>query len=418
MSLYNTYVDYVGNGAVKDYAVPFAYIDVNDIVVTVGGVEVEDPAFTLSNPNTVHFAAAPANGAAVRIERSTTINAARVVFSNGSSTTAQQLNRMVVQLLYALQEAVDRSIVGFANAEDAVDTANAADAKATTALSTANTALTTANTSITTANNAASTATTAAAAAAAAQVAAQAAAASANVHTASDLPYVNTTSGLSATDVQHAIDLIAAATGVVEITTDVVDNLSSVAGDTASDALDALAGLITALSASLKTVALTGAYADLTGKPTLFSGAFSALTGKPTTVAGYGITDALAFLNVAQSWTKQQTSALATITDQATLAWDVSGAQKAKVTLGGNRTMGAVTNAVEGTTYYLWVIQDATGSRTITWTTTGAGSFDFGAVGAPTLTTTASKADLLVFEAISIAGTLKLRYVGSAKAFT
>lgn len=41
------------------------------------------------------------------------------------------------------------------------------------------------------------------------------------------------------------------------------------------------------------TVATTGAYSDLTGKPTLFSGAFADLTGKPTTLNGYGITDAL-----------------------------------------------------------------------------------------------------------------------------
>ena len=109
---------------------------------------------------------------------------------------------------------------------------------------------------------------------------------------------------------------------------------------------------------------------------------------------------------------------LATLTDGANISWTVSTGQKAKVTLGGNRTMNAVTGAVEGYSYFLWVIQDGTGSRTISWTTTGAGSFDFGTDGAPTLTTTASKADLLCFEAISIGGTLKLRYAGIKKGFT
>lgn len=42
----------------------------------------------------------------------------------------------------------------------------------------------------------------------------------------------------------------------------------------------------------LAAVAATGAYSDLTGKPTLFSGSFTDLTGKPTTLSGYGITDA------------------------------------------------------------------------------------------------------------------------------
>ena len=43
-------------------------------------------------------------------------------------------------------------------------------------------------------------------------------------------------------------------------------------------------------TSSLATVATSGAYADLTGKPTLFSGSFADLTSKPTTLAGYGIT--------------------------------------------------------------------------------------------------------------------------------
>lgn len=123
-------------------------------------------------------------------------------------------------------------------------------------------------------------------------------------------------------------------------------------------------------------------------------------------------------LNAQNQWSGQQTSPLQTLTDAANIAWDVSTKQKAKVTLGGNRTMDAVSNAVEGTSYFIWVIQDGTGSRTVTWTTSGAGSFDFGADGAPTLTTTASKADLLCFEAISIGGTLKLRFAGIKKGFT
>lgn len=126
----------------------------------------------------------------------------------------------------------------------------------------------------------------------------------------------------------------------------------------------------------------------------------------------------VATLSTAQAWTAQQYFTLGTVTDGANLAWDVSTKQKAKVTLGGNRTFDAVSNAVEGATYTLWVIQDGTGSRTISWTTTGSGSFDFGATGAPTLTTTASKADVISFEAMTIGGTLKLRFLGIQKAYT
>jgi hypothetical protein len=111
---------------------------------------------------------------------------------------------------------------------------------------------------------------------------------------------------------------------------------------------------------------------------------------------------------------------LQTLTDGTTIStWDCALGQKAKVTLGAaGRTMPAVSNAVEGTTYYLWVIQDGTGSRTITSWGSGSGGFDFGTTGTPTLTTTASKADLLCFEAISIGGTLKLRYMGIAQGFS
>lgn len=116
-------------------------------------------------------------------------------------------------------------------------------------------------------------------------------------------------------------------------------------------------------------------------------------------------------------YSEQHYYPLVALTDGATISWSVAAAQKAKVTLGGNRTMAAVTNAKEGATYFLWVIQDATGSRTLSWASSGAGSYDFGAAGAPTLTTTAAKADLLQFEAVTIAGTLKLRFVGAAKGY-
>ena len=58
----------------------------------------------------------------------------------------------------------------------------------------------------------------------------------------------------------------------------------------------------------------------------------------------------------------------ATLTDGATIAWDVSTSPVAKVTLAGNRTLAAPTNAIANGQYIaLLVIQDGTGSRTLTW---------------------------------------------------
>ena len=121
--------------------------------------------------------------------------------------------------------------------------------------------------------------------------------------------------------------------------------------------------------------------------------------------------------NAQATFEGQAVSPLQTLTDAATITgWNCANGQKAKVTLGAaGRTMDAPTNIVEGTTYFLWVIQDGTGSRTIT---TWNAAFDFGAAGAPTLTTTASKGDLLTFEALQIGANLKMRYTGIAKGFT
>lgn len=58
---------------------------------------------------------------------------------------------------------------------------------------------------------------------------------------------------------------------------------------------------------------------------------------------------------------------LQTLTDVANIAWDMSLGDDASVTLGGPRTLTAPGNEVVGQRGYLDVIQDATGSRTLTW---------------------------------------------------
>ena len=82
-----------------------------------------------------------------------------------------------------------------------------------------------------------------------------------------------------------------------------------------------------------------------------------------------------------------------TLTDQATVTWDASTQDVCKLTLGGNRTMAAPTNNTTGQFISILVIQDGTGSRTLTWNAV----FEFAADTAPTLTTTASKGDVFVF---------------------
>jgi hypothetical protein len=83
-----------------------------------------------------------------------------------------------------------------------------------------------------------------------------------------------------------------------------------------------------------------------------------------------------------------------TLSDGSTVSWDIATDPVAKVTLGGNRTLAAPSNPVgSGQFISLLVIQDGTGSRTLTWNAV----YEFKEDTAPTLTTTASKGDLFVF---------------------
>ena len=84
---------------------------------------------------------------------------------------------------------------------------------------------------------------------------------------------------------------------------------------------------------------------------------------------------------------------LHSLTDGATIAINLANPERIyTVTLGGNRTL-AVTNAVAGDRFLLKLVQDGTGSRTVTWWST----INWPGGSAPTLTTTAAKADYFEF---------------------
>jgi hypothetical protein len=84
-----------------------------------------------------------------------------------------------------------------------------------------------------------------------------------------------------------------------------------------------------------------------------------------------------------------------TLTDGATITWNVIDSPVAKVTLAGNRTLSAPsgTTPIAGQFVSLLIIQDGTGGRTITWNA----AYEFAADTAPTLTATASLGDLFTF---------------------
>lgn len=86
------------------------------------------------------------------------------------------------------------------------------------------------------------------------------------------------------------------------------------------------------------------------------------------------------------------TPRMITLTDGATVTVDLSKRGINTVTLGGNRTI-AVSGETVGQVFVLRLVQDATGSRTVTWFSTIKWEDNT----APTLTTTANKTDTFVF---------------------
>ena len=93
------------------------------------------------------------------------------------------------------------------------------------------------------------------------------------------------------------------------------------------------------------------------------------------------------------SFTSAALSPEQTLTDASTITWNALTQPVCKVTLGANRTIGLASGGVAGAFISILIIQDGTGSRTVSWNA----AYEFAADTAPTLTTTAAKGDLFVF---------------------
>jgi hypothetical protein len=104
-------------------------------------------------------------------------------------------------------------------------------------------------------------------------------------------------------------------------------------------------------------------------------------------------TTTAAGLAVTQTFTKAQRGSISALTDGATITADFAAANNFSVTLGGNRTLANPSNLTAGQSGAIFITQDGTGSRTLAY----GSSWDFTGGTAPTLTTTASAVDLLVY---------------------
>lgn len=111
------------------------------------------------------------------------------------------------------------------------------------------------------------------------------------------------------------------------------------------------------------------------------SGAITFAAGQ--TISGYGAID------TAQTWTKGQRGEITALTDSATIAIDFADSNNFSVQLGGNRTLGNPTNQVAGQSGSIFIVQDATGNRVLSYD----GNWDFAGGSAPQNTLTANAVD-------------------------
>lgn len=113
--------------------------------------------------------------------------------------------------------------------------------------------------------------------------------------------------------------------------------------------------------------------------------------------------------DVTQTFTAAQRGSIGTLTSGATVTPDFSSSNNFTLTLGENLTIDNPTNLGVGQSGSIFLVQDATGSRTAAW-----GSYwDFAGGTAPTLTTTADavdRVDYIVRSATSIHAVVTLAY--------
>ena len=95
--------------------------------------------------------------------------------------------------------------------------------------------------------------------------------------------------------------------------------------------------------------------------------------------------------DVAQTFTASQRGEITTLTSASTVTPDFAASNNFTLTLGASLTIANPTNLVVGQSGSIFLIQDGTGSRAVTW----GSFFDWAGGTAPTLSTAASSVDRL-----------------------
>lgn len=175
---------------------------------------------------------------------------------------------------------------------------------------------------------------------------------------------------------------------------------------TVGDVTAANLGLLSAATAASTYLSLAGGTVtgDITlgvGQSLIFEGAVDDAFETAISVIGPtadrvitlpDATGTIAFSNAPQTFTYGQRAAIEIIADGAVITPDFALANNFVVTLSGNRSFANPTNQVAGQSGSIFIIQDATGSRT--WNITGS-DYEFAGGQVPSLSTVANAVDRL-----------------------
>lgn len=97
--------------------------------------------------------------------------------------------------------------------------------------------------------------------------------------------------------------------------------------------------------------------------------------------------------DIVGTYNKQQYLDLQTLTDATNISWDLTNAQVAEITLGGNRTLSNPTNKQPGATYVLIVKQPAGANYSLTFSS----DYKFPSDATPSVTAENGAVDIFTF---------------------
>jgi len=117
-------------------------------------------------------------------------------------------------------------------------------------------------------------------------------------------------------------------------------------------------------------------------------------------------------ITAAKTFTAPVIAPVVSLTDAVSVAVNMALGNNFALTLAGNRTLEAPTNVTPGQTGHIYLVQDGTGSRTLSFAT----AYTFVSGTAPTLSTAANAVDLLVYnaQAVSAISTLVVKAFSTA----